>query len=113
MKTKKSGNPCIGLRILPVLVFCLILLGLPGTLLAQKATVEEIIVTNSESDVLIYFTVKDCFTEDILAGIHNGIPATFTFYVDLYRVRKALPDERPVTSLCQTKGRKAGHSLNF
>lgn len=93
MKIKKSRNPAAW-RLFPILVFGLVMLGMPGTLLAQKATIEDIIVTNSESDVLIYFTVNDCFTEKILAGIHNGIPATFTFYVDLLRVRKALPDRK-------------------
>ena len=30
-------------------------------------------------------------------GIRNGIPATFTFYVDLYQTRKAWPDRKVVS----------------
>ncbi|OGQ95770.1 MAG: hypothetical protein A2521_00990 [Deltaproteobacteria bacterium RIFOXYD12_FULL_57_12] len=66
----------------------------PGTLLARQATIADIIVTNSETELLLYFTVKNCFTDEITAGIQNGIPATFTFYVDLYQVRKGWPDKK-------------------
>lgn len=64
----------------------------PRPLLAQKATIEDIIITNSDSEVLVYFSVADCMTDEILDGVHNGIPATFTFYIDLQMIRNAWPD---------------------
>jgi monoamine oxidase len=31
--------------------------------------------------------VTGCFTEEMIKAIDNGIPATFTFFVGLYRIR--------------------------
>ena len=64
------------------------------TLYAQDATITDFTVSNSESQLILYFTVADCFTEDMEAAIHNGIPATFTFYVDIYRKRPSWPDKK-------------------
>lgn len=78
------------------LIFCLIFFGLltgfRSPAAAQEAEIRDLVATNSESQVLLYFSVAHCFTDEIMAGIQNGIPATFTFYVDLYLVRKAWPD---------------------
>jgi hypothetical protein len=64
------------------------------TLYAQNATITDFTVSNSESQLILYLTVTDCFTDDMEAAIHNGIPATFTFYVDIYRKRSNLPDKK-------------------
>ncbi len=74
-----------------------ILLAQPSRLLAQETTIVDLVATNSTSDLLLYFTVKDSFTEKITQGIHNGIPATFTFYVELLRMNKGKPDQEIVT----------------
>jgi hypothetical protein len=57
--------------------------------LAQNATIEELIVTNSSTDLLLFLTVNDAFTRQMEEGIKNGIPVTFNFYVKLERKRKA------------------------
>jgi len=64
------------------------------TLYAQEAGITDFTVSNSESQLLLYFTVTDCFTADMESAIHNGIPATFTFYVDIYRQRSKWPDKK-------------------
>jgi hypothetical protein len=66
----------------------------PVQLYAQEATITDFTVSNSENQLLLYLTVKDCFTDEMETAIHNGIPATFTFYVDLYQLRKAWPDKK-------------------
>jgi len=53
----------------------------------KEARIEEIVVTNTRDHLLLYFTVKDCFTEEMKSAIENGINTTFTFYVKLYEVR--------------------------
>ena len=63
----------------------------PGNSHAQDAVIEDFFVNNSETHLLLYMTVQDCFTEEMVTGIHNGIPATFTFYVDLYKTKKTGP----------------------
>jgi len=57
------------------------------TALAQNATIEELIVTNSSTDLLLFLTVNNAFTKQMEEGIRNGIPVTFNFYVKLERKR--------------------------
>ena len=78
----------------PVLFFVVVTVFQPLQLQAQEATITDFTVSNSESQLLLYLTVKDCFTDEMETAIHNGIPATFTFYVDLYQLRKAWPDKK-------------------
>lgn len=52
--------------------------------LAEKAYLSDIVVTNGKDYLLVYFTVKDCFTEEMNRAIENGIETTFTFFVKLY-----------------------------
>jgi len=60
----------------------------PGSFASQEAIIDDFVVTNSDSDLLLYLTVKNCFTPEMETAVQNGIPATFTFYVELYRIRK-------------------------
>lgn len=55
--------------------------------LAQNATIEELIVTNSSTDLLLFLTVNNAFTKQMEEGIKNGIPVTFNFYVKLEKKR--------------------------
>ena len=63
---------------------------------AQEATITDFTASNSKNQLLIYLTVTDCFTEEMETAIHNGIPATFTFYVNLYEKKKNWPDKKIV-----------------
>jgi hypothetical protein len=63
---------------------------------SQKATIDDFVVTNSDTDLLLYLTVKNCFTPEMETAVQNGIPATFTFYVELYRTRKGWFDKQLV-----------------
>ena len=86
---KRIPSPHFGrfLRVfLPVLFF---LLAGGRDCLARTATIEEFIVTNSSTDLLVFLTVKNAFTREMEEGIRNGIPVTFTFQVELSRKRKA------------------------
>lgn len=59
-----------------------------------EATISDIVLTNTRDDLLLYFTVKNCFTPSINKAIENGIPTTFTFVVKLYETRSLWPDRR-------------------
>jgi hypothetical protein len=77
-------------------LLCVVLAG-PGSVLAKEASIADLVVSNSDTDLLLYLTVRDCFTAEMETGLHNGIPATFTFYVDLYQTRNAWPDRKIVS----------------
>jgi hypothetical protein len=79
---------------LAVLFFQVFCYALPNSVYAQKATVTDFTVSNSESHLLLYLSVNDCFTDEMVTAIHNGIPATFMFHVDLYQIKKAWPDKK-------------------
>jgi len=77
-----------------VLFFIVVAVFQPLQLQAQEATITDFTVSNSEIQLLLYLSLQDCFTDEMETAIHNGIPATFTFYVELYQKRKALPDKK-------------------
>ncbi|MFH1217322.1 MAG: DUF4390 domain-containing protein [Pseudomonadota bacterium] len=52
------------------------------------ASVDELAVINSERDLLLYFFVKNSFTDEMKQGVENGIPVTFNFFVELYAVQQ-------------------------
>jgi hypothetical protein len=58
-----------------------------GTARAQDARLENIIVTNTRDNLLLYMTAKDAFSPKIVKAIQSGVPATFTYYINLYLVR--------------------------
>ena len=74
-----------------LLLFCF-LLSFPSPLQAAEATLSEIIVTNTQKDLLVFFDIKGCFTREMEEAILNGIPTTFTIVIKLYRTRTAWLD---------------------
>jgi len=69
-----------------LLLSCL-LLSFPSPLQAAEATLSNIIVTNTQEDLLVFFDIKGCFTRAMEEAILNGIPTTFTIVIRLYRTR--------------------------
>jgi hypothetical protein len=59
----------------------------PSPLQAAEATLSEIIVTNTQDDLLVFFDIEGSFTREMEEAIINGIPATFTIIIRLYRTR--------------------------
>jgi len=81
-------------RILCTLLLPLFLFLLASPLYAQDASITDFTVSNSEGQLVLYLTVTDCFSDDMVTAIHNGIPVTFTFYVDILRKRTKWPDKK-------------------
>ncbi len=69
------------------------LLVMPLELQAKDAIIKDIVITNSTSHVLAYFKVMYAFTPQMEEGVVNGIPATFSFSMDLLMRRKGWPDK--------------------
>jgi hypothetical protein len=53
----------------------------------KEPTIEEIIITTSSTQLLIFATVKNCFTDEMLEGVRNAIPLTFRFDIILDKER--------------------------
>jgi hypothetical protein len=74
-----------------LLVLLLFIGSLPAQ--AQEAKLNNIIVTNTRDDLLVYLTVEGAFREEMQEAVLSGVPTTFSFFVNLYRVRNFWPDE--------------------
>ena len=61
---------------------------------AQEASISDFTVSNSEKNLLLYLTVADWFSADMETAIHNGIPITFTFAINLFVKRSKWPDKK-------------------
>jgi len=51
----------------------------------QTPEIKDIIVTTSENNLLLFATVKNGFTQEMLDGVRNGIPVVFTYYLKLVK----------------------------
>lgn len=61
---------------------------------AQDASLTDIIVTNTQDDLLVYLNVEGAFREKMKKAILSGVPTRFSFFVNLYRVRTLWFDEK-------------------
>ena len=61
---------------------------------AKEAYLSDFVVTNTRDDLLVYFTVNDCFTPEMNNAIESGIETTFTFFVQLFEKREILWDRK-------------------
>ena len=68
-----------------VLFFIILLYAMP--LAAKKAYLDEIVLSNTEDHLIVYFGVNGCFTPEMNTAIESGIDTTFTFFVKLYERR--------------------------
>ena len=73
--------------------FCLALC-MPGSVLAQEARLENIIVTNTRDDLLIFLNVEGAFTEKMENAVLSGVPITFSYYINLYSIRNLWFDKK-------------------
>lgn len=68
------------------------LFGAESTALAQEARLRDIVVTNTRDDLLLYMSVDNCFTNQMIDAIQNGIPTTFKFFIRLIEKRDYIWD---------------------
>ncbi|MCL2789184.1 MAG: DUF4390 domain-containing protein [Desulfobulbus sp.] len=51
----------------------------------EPPEIKDIIVTTSETDLLLFATVKNGFTQEMLDDVRSGIPAVFTYQMELLK----------------------------
>jgi len=83
-------HPMVMKSIIPglVLLFVVWVLAAASPVHAQQeARLSDIVVTNTAEHLIVYFSVEDCFTAEMMQAIESGLPTTFTFYIRLYERR--------------------------
>jgi len=75
-------------------VLVILLLSVHGLAMAKDATLTNIIVTNTRDDLLVYLSVDGAFTKKMEDAIKNGVPASFSFFINLYRTRSLWIDKK-------------------
>ena len=68
-------------------LLCIVIMAQPAMVSAQDATLNNIIVTNTRDDLLIYLTVAGAFPQKMESVISSGVSTTFSFFVNLYQTR--------------------------
>ncbi len=61
-------------------------------------TIEELTATTSEKYLILFATLKNSFTSEMIEILHSGIPLHFTFYIELNKIAEKIPDEQ-ITAL--------------
>jgi len=61
---------------------------------AQDARLTNIIVANTRDDLLVYLNVEGAFREEMKKAVLSGVPATFSFFITLYKVRNLWVDKK-------------------
>jgi len=52
----------------------------------------DLIITTSKTNLLLFGLINNGITEEMLQGLHNGIPIQFTFLMELNKTEKTWPD---------------------
>jgi hypothetical protein len=90
---KRICHPWHFCRLLIVLL-CGLQAWSPAVVSAQDAHLTNIIVTNTDKDLLIFLSVEGAFQGKINKAIDSGVATTFYFLLHLYRTRSFWPDEQ-------------------
>lgn len=75
------------LRIASAIILCLILVLKPVAFGSEGAILKDIVVTNTRDDLLVYLNADGAFREKIKTAILSGVPATFSFFINLNLAR--------------------------
>lgn len=68
--------------------------------------IADILITTSQSHLLLFCSIKNSFTPEMVEGIQNGIPVTFTFHIELEQVKNKWFDKNIIEMTLQ-------HTLTF
>lgn len=73
----------------------------------QQAVIKDIVLTNSTSDVLLFGTLENSFTDEMIQGLKSGVPIQFSFYIHLE------PEDKNNTSGTDTVSFTFSHILTY
>jgi hypothetical protein len=72
----------------------------------QEPVIDDIVITTANSKLVLFATVMNCFTDEMLEGVRNGIPLTFRFDIELDKIRNNWFDSNLV-------GHKINHTMSY
>lgn len=88
-------------------VSLLILFFIPGNIYsAEKAGLTDIMVINSDTDLLLDLVVRNAFTPQMKQAVMSGVYTSFSFFINLHQVRSLWFDKKIVTI-------KLTHSIKY
>lgn len=70
-----------------IVLTILLILTLAGAAGAQEPSITDVVITTYQNTVYIYFNLDGCYTTEIDEVIKSGIPTTFTFNVNLKKLK--------------------------
>jgi len=83
----------------------------------QQPDIKDIIITTSESHLLLFATVANAFTDEMIQGVQNGLPITFDFHIELDKVRSGWFDatlvEKTLTHTMKYDAVRQEYSVEF
>lgn len=98
MLNSMRDTKAISISALLNLLILLILLAqsiIPTSAIARRrCSLENIVITNTRDDLIAYFTVTGAFTDKMSEAVIKGVPASFSFFVSVYRKRDGWFDEK-------------------
>ena len=74
-----------------VLLPILVMLASPAW--GQRPTLHELVLTQTDQEVLLHISLEGGFHRELLEAVESGIPITITYYMKLYRKRGLWFDE--------------------
>jgi hypothetical protein len=74
--------------------FVFLWLWLPPAAGAQRASIRDVLVKESNGAWKVSFSVENCFTDKMEEAVQTGIPTTFTFHIQVYQTRNWWKDRK-------------------
>lgn len=65
--------------------------------LKSKTTFKELTATNSDSHVLVFATLDNTLTPEMISILHSGITLKFSFFIELLKITENWPEEQITT----------------
>jgi len=57
------------------------------------AVITDLTATTSDTDVLLFGTLRNSFNEEMIEGLHSGVPVHFSFFVELHKQTNTWSDK--------------------
>jgi hypothetical protein len=59
----------------------------------RRAAIKELTATTSNTHLIVFGTLENSFTSEMIETLHSGITLRFSFFVELYKTTEKWPDE--------------------
>ncbi len=85
------------LLLITILLFSTLLVSSSIAVDKNDPHLSDVILTTSETHLLLFGTLNNAFTDEMLQGLHSGLPIQFSFFVELNKIRRHWMDEQIVS----------------